>query len=222
MNRTTALIAAAAAIFTASRTNAALTIYTDRTAWAAAAGPHQTETFESFTDFTELPQIGGTFVTPAFDIVVDANHGRIGVDNGADGVYETPYLTGAYFVGDVHSPEWSRPHFNTLVFHQPITAFAANFGALDDRGIDDVRVAGESFRISPFGPGGYLSNFFGVVSTTPFSEVDIRNANDKLERYGMDDVSYVTVPEPSAVLLAVASTVAVVARRKSWASRSGR
>lgn len=178
---------------------AALTIYTERADWLATVGAHQTETFESFTDFTELPLTGGTFSTPAFDILADANHGRIMVHNDVGDVYESPYLVGNYFVGDAHSPDHSHPHFNTITFVKPITAFAANFGAFDERGLDDIRIAGESLQLFPrFDNGHYFSNFWGVVSTTPFTVVDIRNANGKMERYGMDDVSYVTAPEPVA------------------------
>jgi hypothetical protein len=193
---------------------AALTRFASRSEWNAAVGAHQTEDFESFTDFTPLPFTGGTFSASAFDILVDANHGGIGPTNFVGGQYRAPYLNGVYFVGDVHSPETSHPHFNTIVFSTPITAFAATFSALDDGGIDDVRIAGESLKLVPtLSPGGRWS-FLGVVSTTPFTTIDIRNANGKLERYGMDDVGFVPVPEPTAIAVLAVSAPALAIRRR--------
>jgi hypothetical protein len=201
----------------------AVTKYATRAEWEAAVGAHSTETFESYAGGPVIPNTGGTFFTDAFSIVIDANHGRIG-PAGAEffGGLHYPGLTGTFFVGDVHSPESIRPHFNTIRFDVPIWAFAANFAELNDGGIDDVRVAGESFVISPFGPLGFQTNFFGVVSTTPFSEVDIRNANGKLERFGLDDVSFKAIPEPATATLLFAGAVGLlrVARRGSSASFS--
>lgn len=194
---------------------AGLTVFASRSEWNAAVGAHQTEDFESFTDFTPLPLTGGTFSTSAFDILVDANHGGIGPTNYVGGQYRAPYLNGVYFVGDVHSPEASHPHFNTIVFSTPITAFAATFSALDDRGIDDVRIAGESLKLVPMlGNLGSRWSFLGVVSTTPFTVVDIRNANGKLERYGMDDVGFASVPEPAAITAVVFLAPALAIRRR--------
>ncbi|BBO30494.1 PEP-CTERM sorting domain-containing protein [Lacipirellula parvula] len=182
-------------------THGALTKYATREAWQAAVGIYSTETFESYAGGPAIPETGGTFFAGPFHIVVDANHGRIGPAGPGFFGFDTPGLTGTFFVGDVHSPESTHPHFNTIRFAIPVWAFAVNFAALDDGGIDDVRVAGESFVISPFGSLGLRSNFFGVVSTTPFSEVDIRNANGKLERFGMDDMSFKVIPEPATGLL---------------------
>ena len=105
--------------------------------------------------------------TPHFESVADANHGRIGVYDGSNFsfVFETPGLSGKFLVGDVHAPTSAPPHFNTLSFAQPITAFAANFEALDDGGIRDLRIAGESFEILPRPAGGrsFSAFFWGYV-----------------------------------------------------------
>lgn len=215
-NCASAATALAALLLCQGNLQAALTVFASRSEWNAAVGAHQTEDFESFTDFTPLPFTGGTFSTSAFDILVDANHGRIGPTNNAGSQYRAPYLNGVYFVGDVHSPETSHPNFNTIVFSTPITAFAATFSALDDRGIDDVRIAGESLKLVPM-PGslGSLWSFLGVVSTTPFTVVDIRNANGKLERYGMDDVGFAPVPEPAAMTTFALLAPAMAMRRRA-------
>ena len=208
-----ALCAAVGAVCSlpSGETHGAVTRYATRAEWEAAVGAHSTETFESYAGGPAIPNTGGTFFADAFHIVVDANHGRIGpAGPGFFGPLQYPGVTGTFFVGDVHSPESIQPHFNTIRFDAPIWAFAANFAELNDGGIDDVRVAGESFKISSLGRISGQSYFFGIVSTAPFSEVDIRNANGHLERFGLDDVSFKVVPEPTTGALLLASVAGLL------------
>ena len=159
--------------------------------------------------------MGDVFSTDAFDILIDVNHGRIGPAGDGFFTLQTPGLSGTFFVGDVHSPESTHPHFNTIQFATPITAFAANFAALDDGGIYDIRIEGESFQMLPrFDNGHYRSNFLGVTSTKPFTIVDIRNGNGVLERFGMDDVSFVAVPEPRAWAMTMIGLLRLINRRE--------
>lgn len=194
--------------------DAALAIYSSRSEWAAAVGAHQTESFESVTDFTTLSLSGATFATDAFDIIIDSNHGGIRPTTDYGFNYPTPGLSGVYFVGDVHSHGQLHPHFNTITFRQPIVAFAVNFDAIDEGGIEDVRIAGETLKVPSRLPERIRSSFLGVVSTTPFTVVDIRNANGKYERYAMDDVSFVTVPEPAAAIVAIVAAASIASFRR--------
>jgi hypothetical protein len=201
MNRTKLIAVALGAnsLFNTLNCWAAITVFASRESWSAAVGAHQTEDFESVLDLTPLPFSGGVFSTEHFDILVDANHGRIGAARDGFFNFPTPGVSGTFFVGDVHGPTSPPPHFNTMRFSQPVIAFAANFAALDDGGVRDISIAGESFDIR--GEGTSVAQFFGIVSTTPFSTVDIRNLDPILERYGMDNVSFKFVPEPSTLAL---------------------
>lgn len=199
-SKMTFVIAAVTFILAPRDSAAAITVFTSREAWVAAVGAHETEDFESVVDFTAVPFSGGVFSTQHFDIFVDQNHGRIGPATDGFFNFRTPGLSGTFFVGDVHGPSSPPPHFNTIQFSNAITAFAANFAALDDGGVRAISIAGESFDVRGDGVL-YLAQFFGVISTTPFLTVDIRNQDPILERYGMDNVSFRFVPEPSALLL---------------------
>ena len=199
----------------------ALTLFTDRGQWVSAVGTHVTEGFESLP-LAEAPGSGGVISTPHFDFIADANHGRIGVydDGNFSFLFDTPGLSGKFLVGNVHAPASAPPHFNTLSFAQPITAFAANFEALDDGGIRNLRIAGESFEIVPRPAGGSsYSAFFGVVSSTPFTVIDIRNANNVLERFALDDVSFRAVPEPFVGYWLVAALGLLVRRSRAGSRR---
>jgi hypothetical protein len=90
-----------------------LTRYASRAEWQAAVGTHQTEDFESLEDLSTISMLGGVFSTDHFDIVIDANHGRIGPASGRVPEFPTPSpgLVGTFFVGDVHSPGDIAPLF---------------------------------------------------------------------------------------------------------------
>jgi hypothetical protein len=181
--------------------NAATTTYPTRAAWQAAVGAFTNETFEG-VPIQVVPNGGGTIVTPNFDVVVDANHGGIavrssGIINGSRELYL-----------DAH--DGSAPHFHRLEFDQPILAFAADLGEIDEGGLLNVTLAG--------GNCSWTNNttFFGVTSTIPFSSVDVRTSNGIAEFYAMDNVSFKGVPEPASLLLVAmgAACCAVAGRRR--------
>ena len=84
-----------------------------------------------------------------------------------------------------------------FTFDTPITAFGADFGALNDVILrTNVVVSGDV--LTPAVTAGNQVRFFGVTSDTPFTTVEFRAvANDG---YGIDNVSY--IPEPSTLTLA--------------------
>ena len=180
---------------------AEIVTFTSRDSWISAVGPHEIEDFESVEDLLPIPLSGGVFSTEHFEIVVDQNHGRIGPATKGFFIFPTPGLDGVFFVGDVHGPSTPPPHFNTIHFIRPISAFAANFAAFDDGGVRNILIGEQSFDIR--GDSQFGAQFFGVTSSKPFSIVDIRNLDPVLERFGMDNVSFKFVPEPTTFLLAL-------------------
>jgi hypothetical protein len=199
LNGLIALLAATAFLQIALQAFAGITVYSSREEWIAATGAHETENFESFTDLTQIPLQGGVFSSQHFDIAADQNHGRIGLARDGFFIFPTPGVSGTFFVGDVHDPALEPPHFNTIRFDRPLTAFGANIAALDDGGLRAILIGGEAFDVRGF--GNFQAQFFGVTSTTPFLTVDIRNKDGIEERYALDNVSYKFVPEPSSPML---------------------
>jgi hypothetical protein len=178
---------------------AALTSFATRAEWATAVGNFLVEDFENLDNYDPLPLTGGVFSTPHFDIVVDANHGRIGLARDDFDELHAPGISGNFFVGDVHGDNEIPPHYQRIDFSSPINSFAVNFGGLNEGGIQDMRVAGQSFSIVTGTGQSRYAGFLGVVSTAPFSTVEIRTANDVLDRFSMDNVSFVPVPEPNSI-----------------------
>lgn len=177
--------------------------YFDRIAFEAAAGAVTVEDFESI-DIQQVPEIGGTIATAGFDIVVDANHGSIGIIESND-------FGSRAFMGDVHGPGVDVPFFTRFLFPNPLTAFGADFNDIDEGGILDVEIGGQSFSL----PNG--TTFFGVVATSDlsFSDVELRTTGSIAEFYEVDNVAFGIIPEPGTLILALlaASIVSQGTRR---------
>jgi hypothetical protein len=89
-----------------------------------------------------------------------------------------------------------------FTFDTPITAFGADFRDLNNDAIrTQILAAGDNF-VPPIRDNIGLS-FFGISSTTPFSVVQFVPVT--LDIYGIDNVSYASVPEPATALLALAT-----------------
>jgi hypothetical protein len=186
-----------------TETRASTLTYANRAAWAAAAGSFITEDFEAVPVET-LPASGGDIVTPNFTIHVDENAGNLGIfGNGVvNGTRE--------FAGDVHGPDAGPPNFNTFEFYLPITSFALDLKELDEGGLTQVLIAGSQFSI----PNG--SSFFGVISTVPFTTVELRNTASLEELFEADNISFTRAPEPAGFWMSplLWSMAAMVLRSK--------
>ncbi len=182
---------------------ASTTTYPTRAAWLAAVGSATTETFET-VPLQVVPVTGGTILTPFFDVVVDQNHGSIAIrSSGSVNGSRELYV-------DAHGA--SIPFFHRLNFHQPIQSFAADLAEINEGGLLNVSLAGGTFAF----PNN--STFFGVVSTVPFSSVEVRTTGSIAEFYAMDNVSFKNaVPEPTSLLLFVTGLMGAVSciRRRS-------
>jgi hypothetical protein len=196
-------VLAVGALILVSQASASSVTYANRAAWAAAAGSYVTETFESIPIET-LPASGGDIVTPNFTIHVDENAGNLGIfGNGVvNGTRE--------FAGDVHGPDAGPPNFNTFEFYLPITSFALDLKELDEGGLTQVLIAGSQFSI----PNG--SSFFGMISTVPFTTVELRNTASLEELFEADNISFTRAPEPAGCWMSplLWSMAAMVLRSK--------
>jgi hypothetical protein len=202
MNPRICRLAALLVALSISRQASAVTnTYPNRAAWGAAAGAAVTEDFESIP-LVIVPQAGGVIATPNFNIVIDANHGDVGI-------VSSGFINGSNeFNGDVHGD--SDPRFNTFQFNQPVTSFAADLGLVDEGGLLEVSIAGSTFAISN------SADFFGMTSTVPFTQVDIRTTGSIAEFYSADNISFTLVPEPAAGAIAalLACALPVYRRRR--------
>ena len=171
---------------------AQFTTFASRAAFEAAAGALVTETFAR--PFELVPLAGATYGIAGGTLTVDANHGGMTI-GGGDAFLE------------LHPAGAGEPQFVRFDFAAPITAFGADFSLFDDPTFTlRALVGGATFD---FGEG-----FFGVVSTTPFTTLELRDASGETY-FVLDDLAVTATPEPATVWLTLGGllTLAAAARR---------
>ena len=186
----------AALVVAAAPASAQLTAFTSRAAFEAAAGPLLTQPFSA--PFELVPTTGATYAFPGATLTLDANHGGM------------TYGGGDVLV-DLHPAGMGEPGFLRFTFGAPVRAFGADFLLFDDPAIV-LRAVVNGVTLD-VGEG-----FFGVVSTVPFTTVDVRDPSD-FTFVVVDDASFSVsaVPEPGTVslLLVGLAAGAAVARRRA-------
>lgn len=189
MNLFTKFLLISCTLLSSTAHSVTITTFTDSALWEAAVSSYSQEDFEMSPSVT-ASQAGDTFTLDDFEIVIDKNHGSIEIDSSGTG----PIIGGTKsFFGDVHSVGGTEPQFQTLNFFNDISAFAADFAEGDADGIT-LHVLGQSLPITFSG-----ITFFGFISDTAFSSVNITGGSTGSGFYVMDNVKF--VPEPSALLL---------------------
>ena len=189
-----AAIASLIAIAPGAASAATFVKYTDRAAFNSASGPTRVETFNSITsdidldtahdfgDFTMKNQRVGAYGSS----LVDAAPFKAGYPslNGSTYVQTIAYNVSANFVSSL-----------VITFDEGITAFGANFTS-GSAGNVQLFVNGQLFD-------GYLSEqggFFGFVSDTAISTIELRARQGAGYTYTFDDLTFSTsaVPEPAS------------------------
>lgn len=209
--------ACATCAFGAIAGNAAVTVYTDRAAFLAAAGTTQTETFES-SAVGAFSSSGGVF-NQAFDgfSYSGQNNGNyVGIANGAVSDSGPNYPVPAEFDGQNYLA-WANTNTGgavsmTLTLNAATTAFGFDWFNTDfsDQYTFSV-TGGPSFTGPPFtvvSGGSANSGFFGLISDSAFSDVTITNTFnggyisdegfDNLTTNGVGSSNPSPAPEPAS------------------------
>jgi hypothetical protein len=170
----------AIASFIACSANAAITVYTDRSAWESAVGAYDEEFFDD------------AIFAPDVSVVSDAGLVQAGTGVlGPDGVW-----------WDRLVPQGAT---TTWSFANPLVGFGAYWDLAYPGGpgtgialtLDGDLVGTEIVNSTEGG-------FFGVTSTTPFNAVLVAAGTNPLgvaETYEMDNMVTSTIPAPGAILL---------------------
>jgi hypothetical protein len=168
--------------------------YASRPAFSAAAGPLVTEAFSM--PFQDVPEGGAAYMFSAGTMTFDANHG-----------FEL--FGGGNVVAELRPSGEGVPQFLRIDFSQPVTAFGADFLDFDTPSIFlRAFIGGSTFQIH--------EGFFGVVSTVPFTRVEIRDPSE-VTFFFIDNLSFATVvPEPGTLWLVGGGVIMGAFARRRW------
>jgi hypothetical protein len=193
------VLALAAALLCSVSTAArgALTVFTDRTAFlAAAGGVPVNETFDTSRTFV----VGNNLYN-------NVNYFVYGTTVGGNGI------SGGVLNGDLFT-SGGQPYGVDYIFPGAVKAWGQDFnGAATSSGLF-FTINGQTLRLADnLPPPG--TGFYGVVSDTPFMRVDISGGASPNEIYSGDNLVYVpTVPEPTIAGLAAVALVTLGACRR--------
>ncbi len=196
--------------------DASTTVFFDRASWESAVGAFQVEDFETTPLGTLTCPDSGAFPCPSV-ITIDAPNLDIIIPPGADiqgrhGIVATGDVNGTReYRADLHSGVLVEGiSTNTFVLPGLVTSFSVDLANVFDYDrlcyVDcgpvpfpmTIELAGESFPIA-FG-----AEFFGVASTVPFEQVEVRSTSifqGQAVLASFDNVSFALIPEPSTGIL---------------------
>jgi hypothetical protein len=181
---------AAATGFVCADARATLTAFTNRAAFeAAAGGVGITETFSVPQSFV----VGNNFYN-------GVNYRVTGTSAGGNNV------GGGVLNGD----EFTNTSID-YIFPSSVKGFGADYNGANTSSGLFFTINGETIAL-----GASLPNpgtgFFGVVSSSPFTTVDVNGGASPNEIYSLDNLEYVAVPEPLSGAMMLAGGLLLHAR----------
>jgi hypothetical protein len=173
--------------------SAATTSYTDATAFATAAGMLQVETFAGET----ARSLAGTQDFGAFTTTLGSDvGGPFNVVRTSGGVNALGLTNENLQVGLLGGDTL------TIKFKTAVIAFGGMFAGVNNGLTGRLRsellvggVLSEWLERSSNTNAGLTARFFGIVSSTPFTEVTFRGL-PRSEGFGMDDLRWASAPTP--------------------------
>lgn len=241
MNKFITLVTAGT-ILAAASASATETAYTNKAAFQTAAGLTQTETFTTATTGL-FASVGGVFNASfdGFKVTGQNNGNYVGIAQGVTGSSGVNTPIPSVFLGQNYLT-WANAHTGlprtgaiislTINFNKATTAFGFDYFDTDVTDSYSINLPGGAVYNSPpfaLASGGSASTgFFGLVSSTPFTSVEITNNQfgGYISDEGFDNVitngagSVVGgVPEPTtwAMLVSGFGLVGFAARRRRTA-----
>lgn len=179
--------ALAAGVSVCASASAAITQYSTRVAFNAAAGPLGLQDFESFTP-AENAFLGAFFDFGDFSAMNESNSTSAGGDirspgavNGSVEIVGSIFINGARFI---------------MTFDQPITALGFDADNLADQRFDDIIFNNADGNTVPVHDAIDQVRFWGFISDTPFTSITIRQTGGtNQDGFRFDNIAY-SVPAP--------------------------
>lgn len=211
------IVAAFFGLFAAAPVAAATTSYTNATAFAAAAGTLQLETFAGEARGSSLAgtRDWGGFTTTLNSTVTDPRFNIVGGPSSLN----SSGLTGTNLQVGLRQGETF-----TFTFASAITAFGALFANVNDFALRSSFSGGGTTDWLPV-VNGFGAQFFGIVSDTPFTTVTITGASRLFaEGFGVDNVRWalapptpIPLPASGVLLLGALLAAGAMGRRRARA-----
>ncbi|MDH4202739.1 MAG: PEP-CTERM sorting domain-containing protein [Phycisphaerae bacterium] len=193
---------------------AGVSFYTDRSTWEAeVSGEIVTETYNEVS-----PYVLNEGLNEMTSIDIEINNltlesGFISIDDGSyylniDG---TPFFRGVCY---------PSPYNTTISIHtqSPVSAWGADFTSTYSTDGLTLQINGQQHDFSGLMLAGNDIGFLGIISTDPFASVTLLTLDDDDtlfgESFGMDNVSFVAVPEPMTMALLGLGGLMLRKRRK--------
>ena len=190
--RSASVLAALGATFSA---HAVLTVYTSRAAFVAATAGFGASTTETF-DTDRALALGDNLYNGVDYRLTGATEGANAISNGA-----------------LQGDEYFQSSLD-LVFGSAIQAFGADFTEANTSSGLFFTINGETVDLASVlaDPG---TGFFGVVSSSAFTAVDVNGGANPNEIYALDNLTSVqAVPEPASLAALGLGAVGLLRRRK--------
>lgn len=207
MKRSTVALSVLSVVLIGVEADAAFTVYTSRVAFLAAAGAPVFE--ETFSE---------NFAMVAGDNLYNDVNYRVTPNKGANNIF------GGRFIGDEFTSVATPNETTSLEIILPLNAVAwgADFVSANSfNGIEFV-INGTTIKIGDYldAPG---DGFFGVVSTSVFTNIDVRGSGaTPNEFYNMDNMLFGgKIPTPGATLALVLAGLATASQRRREISQYG-
>ena len=221
MKNAVMLLTAAGLLICTHQALAGLTFYTDRTAWSnAISGDIEMEDFDSVTPYSMTNNI----VNPAGSIGIELLNALTSTQNAInDGSLGSSSVNGTHHFRGNFSPFDSQA---LIILHLPhaVTAFGGDFFSTHNSDGLALEFDGQQYLFEDMLPSGNGDGFWGIISSSPFTTITlldpVQNDSDSGiyrvgETFGLDNVSFAEVPEPTAFCLLTIGSLCLRRRKRT-------
>jgi hypothetical protein len=188
---------------------AVIEVFTDRALFDAAVGPTLGEDFNTFS--SDIPFHTTPFDVGPFTLSMTGSPLTDGTRNKIDALplEETIFNVDNTTVAQALTTDGTT---FLITFETPITAFGADFAALNED-VDRTQIIVGTDTLDPPVTNGNTVGFFGFRTDSPFTTLEFVTSSltRPLDGYSLDNVAFSTIPIPGALWLFSSGLLGLIA-----------